>query len=150
MHPYLHWLVFRAQIPHIFYIFRHCNILYHWTKKKKSLFSFFSPLKTKPILLSFTVELRPHSGIISTDSKQRDCPLPGHNGPAGFWLKIYFYKYFFLQPANKNVASCDICGKTVCYSHNTTNLIKYNQKKGHSKLLPSREQEEATVGPKWI
>lgn len=29
VHPYLHCLVFRAQIPHIFYIFIRFNILYH-------------------------------------------------------------------------------------------------------------------------
>lgn len=48
MHPYLHWLVFRAQIPHIFYIFIHCNILYHWTKKKWVSFLFFSLSKQNP------------------------------------------------------------------------------------------------------
>lgn len=127
MHLYLHWLVFRAQIPHIFYIFRHCNILYHWTKKKKSLFSFFSPLKTKPILLSFTVELRPHSGIISTDSKQRDCPLPGHNGPAGFWLKIYFYKYFFYSPLIRMLPAVIFVGRqsaTVIIPQIWSNIIR--------------------------
>lgn len=49
------------------------------------------------------------------------------------------------------MASCDICRKVVCYSINTTNLIKHNHKKEHRKLQPNREGEgEAPCVPTQI